>query len=117
MTVPVIHPRFLAMNAAFLVTRAVVFTKPDGTTTTAQDVQVEWAGAPGAQRHIAPAAGADRSMDADLSLWRLSSDGFEVEKGDRFEIDGEKAVVTRVFRTAVAIVASCRLVTGTVWPS
>lgn len=97
----------------FARSESIVFTKPDGTTTTAQTCFVQWGGGGAA---IVGGRGASAAPSDDLTLFRIAPDTFTVEVSWRFTIDDQAAVVARVTRDPLAIVAGCRLVAGVNWP-
>lgn len=93
----------------------LVLERPDGTVLPAQAVVVIWAKTSGQRTHVT--ARGDDTPAIDVTFRRLASDGFTVETGWRFTIDGNRGVVARVVRNKAIVRAECRLVTGSVWPS
>jgi hypothetical protein len=78
----------------------------------AQQVVANWNSPPRAR-----VIGMDDSQSVDVLFYRLLEDGFDVQVGDKFTIDGLRGGITRVIRNRGKIQASARLITGTVYPS
>lgn len=93
----------------------VVLSRPGVGTLPPVAVVVNWGSGGRAGRHLV-GAGQDDTPDVDLTLRRLVAEGFDVQAGDGFVLDGQPASVSRVRRDKGTIRAECRLIEGAVWP-
>lgn len=104
---------WVASRAIASPTVDLVLTRPGVGTLDAQDVVIDWR--PGAtNRHVTSPG--DDTPAADVTFRRLIANGFDVQPGDTFDLDGQKGSIAKVKRYKGMIRAEGRWVTGSVWP-
>ena len=90
----------------------ITFTRPGIGPIEPQEVVVQWNSGGGRMLSF----NGDTTPSRDMTFRRLASQGFNVQKGDKFELNGEEGQITRIFTDKGTIKAEGRLLTGTVWP-